>query len=409
MGKVLSVTTAAKAWEWIDKAIEVMRRDGQHRYSTYRFRAALQEVEAPFGSEAIPRRCGISSQDIADRFVGHEGSAVQDVSRDIVTLGPGVTANRGNDFDPAATWDKLVRSYDERKRARDLEVNRSVSIDSKGPICVLVLGDMHFGSPSTNYRKLQWVKEQILRKDIQVFSVFIGDICDQMVWNKVKNEGRASPISAHKEIQIAAWWLNECARDGHMVGGVAGNHDLIGEKLGGVSPFVQAMDTLNIPFGKTELLIDLSINGDSHKWELRHKFPGNSIYNSAHGATRWLLFNHRDSEIACAGHTHESGIVEWTLHGKQRAGIQVGAFKAPGEWEEEEGFKRSSQREDSFGVLLWPGEHRFEVLKTERAIATLESDRRASDGRGRGSATSRVRDAAPVHTRRKTNRRLRRA
>lgn len=408
MGKVLSVTTAAKAWEWIDKAIDVMRRDGQHRYSTYRFRAALQDVEAPFGSEAIPRRCGISTQDIADRFgAGHVAQTVE--------LGPGVTADAPLAHNWEDSWARLTEAYLRRKIANSREINRSVTIQAKGPICVLVLGDMHIGSASVDYPRLLWVAEQLQKPN--VYGVFVGDVVDAMIWPKVRYEGRASPLSVHKEVLTAVAWMREAGKIGHMIGGVCGNHDLVSESMAGLSHFLLAMEqgAPRIPIAKNELLLSVTVGdakrSETYAWEIRHHFPGNSIYNSAHGATRWHLFNSRDSEIACGGHTHQSGVVPMVLHGKKRVGIQVGAFKdpEPDEYRAASGFSMVSGNEREYGVILHRDSHTFEVMSAERGIEAVESDRRASDGRGRGSATSRVRDAAPVHARRKTNRRLRRA
>jgi len=384
--------------EWGRRAFAVMKERGISIHANS-IRPVLVELEAPFKSETLIQSRFHKSfpefrQDVEEHTKRRAAANVVDQSS-TVELGPGVTANHVARHNPEESFAKLMNAYEDRCKAVAEEVNRQVTIEvdrPDEPVVILVIGDMHFGSPSVNYPRLLYVMEQMQRTDIKVFGIWVGDCCDAMIWPGFRFEARSSPLSVHKEVLTAVWWQRQANKLGRNLGGVMGNHDLFSERLAGLSHFFFAMENggpgvERIPIAKNELLLDITVRasgstrgrdvqdaaGETYKWEIRHKVPGNSIYNRAHNFLRWNLFNPRDTEITCVGHVHKSGISHDHRHGKDRFGVLVGGYKVGrlDDYAVVEGFDQSINDPD-VGVILWPNQHKIEVLETERAIRTAE-------------------------------------
>lgn len=388
LSRVVFVDSYADAVAWGRKALAVAKSEGRTA-TIASLQAALKAIDAPFWSvNPILRRFGgitaaaYLRDVVTQRPIEVPSDAVFERS-EMVQLGPTTTANAVPGFDWRASWQTLSGSFVERTRAQRSECYRTVKIDTRGDeaVCVLVLGDMHIGSPSTDYPRLDRIASLLTEPHLGVYGVFVGDVVDAMIWPGVRYEGRASPISVHKEVLTAVGWMREASSAGRLIGGVCGNHDLVSEKLAGLSHFALAMEQLTVPFAKNELLVDVQVGSETYKWEIRHSVrnSGGATLNRANGIQRHQLFNHRDTEVACCGHVHKSGVSEDTRHGRKRFGIQVGAYKVSDldDYAVENGFERG-ENEPDYGVLLWANRHQVEVMKTDRAIEWI----RAASARG---------------------------
>lgn len=385
-----------EASSWAKAAYDLAVSDGVRRFNTNTLRIYLRKLDGcPMLSEKTLERFGVKVGDFLD---GLKSGILPDPTKglqtgeppppevsfkpeDLVEIGDGVKATKKAEYEWEQGFAKLLDAHEERKRTQAEEVYRGISIEvdrPDEPIVVLTLGDMHFGSPNVDYPRLLRVLELLHAKHIKVFAIFVGDVCDQMIWPGMRIEGRSSPLSVHKEILTAVGWMKTAHKFGRIIGGVCGNHDLFSEKMAGLSYFLMQLEQTKIPFAKHEMCLDLRVKSSageqSYKWEIRHAAQGSSIYQRAAGPVKHQRNNHRDTEILVTGHLHKSAYYNEERHGKTRWSIQVGSYKNSDldEWAVEKGFERGDNEPD-FGVFLWPNEHRIEVMRTRTSIEFLEA------------------------------------
>lgn len=377
---VSRVGSLDEALNWAREAHKRAVEEGIEKLTIPLLREYLKKVRAPFVSESFFRRHRVSNNDLL-KTLNSSTPSLTFTNDQLIEMGPGITASGFSKFAWEDGFAKLHEAHEERKKQQRSEVYRTVHIKvdrPNEPIVVLTLGDMHFGSPSVDYPRLAWVLQLLQRTDIKVVAIFVGDVCDQMIWPGVRNEGRASPLSVHKEVLTAIGWMRAGHKYGRIVGGVCGNHDLVSEKMAGLSTFLLAMEETKIPFAKHEMLVDIHVDApggsQSYLWEIRHACRGSSIYQRAAGPVRHNRNNHRDAEFVVSGHLHKSAFYDEERHGKKRYSIQVGTYKDADldEYAVENGWERGDNEAD-FGVFLWPNEHRVEIMKTRSAIEFLEA------------------------------------
>jgi len=251
--------TYEDALEWGRRAFALMNARDEV-IQAHNFRKALTELGAPFGGEQILMgRFGKTfpafRADVEAYECRKDADEARVAARLMLDLGPGVEVNAPDTTDYGDVWNRLAGSYQARKDEVEAEERRSITIEvdrPDEPIAIIALGDAHIGSPSTKYPRLLAILEQLKRRDIKVFALSIGDWLDQMIWAKVRFEGRASPLTVPKEIMAGAWWLRQAAEAGRFLGIVAGNHDLMGANLAGFSALESAMLTVRqaVPFSQ---------------------------------------------------------------------------------------------------------------------------------------------------------------
>lgn len=78
----------------------------------------------------------------------------------------------------------------------------------------------------------------------------------------------------------------------------------------------------------------------------RHKYRGNSRFNSVHAITVWILENWQGEDVVWGGHIHVAGhtSIEKTWMGERRVvhGVQLGAYKAHDSYAKREAFRQNT-------------------------------------------------------------------
>lgn len=348
--------------------------------TVFDFRRALREIGAPFGSERpFEVHYGVTWSELREALQRGQWPPTKQNERrpTFEAIGPNAhTLVPAGEASPAECWKALVSASKTRAVAADEMRHRDVQIATKGPIGVIVMGDMHVGSVGVDYDRLEWILSLLEGQDA-LFAVSIGDILDSMIWRTVMHEGRKSPVDFPGEIRAAADFLGRLYKTGRFIGVCAGNHDLISGKLTGLSALDGVMESVckNVPYHPYQLDLNITLNNEvDYHMRLRHKVTGNSSWNAAHGVGKAHRFDDGDADIICAGHTHRSGVTEMLHKGRMRYGIQVGAYKvsALDDYALENGFANENLHPD-YMVLLWPNKRRIETMPTKTGCEYLTS------------------------------------
>lgn len=365
------------AFKWLEKAYERVCKRGVS-LSPFTIREALKAIEAPFMSEQyIAAHFGVQWGEQKQALLGQtKKDFIGPSFRTEEKLSDKVSSDGAPTVSGEAAWQTLSDRFTERITEVEQTVHRDVTVKTDKPIGIILLGDMHIGSASTDYPRLNWILSQLKRTDVDLYCLSIGDILDSMIWRKVMVERNMTPVDVPQELAAAAYWLNEVTKAGKMLAVVAGNHDLVSWKMTGYSFLDSVIDRLStkIPYAPFEMLLNLGVGRVDYSLLLRHACRGGSMWNPAHAVSKQHHFDHYDSDIIVAGHTHRSGWQESILKGRKRLGIQLGAYKKS-EYDNyalEQGFTFENIHPD-YLLILDPNKKDAEVCQTEKGILLLEA------------------------------------
>ena len=366
-----------------------MKRYGSLKVHT--MREALKDLREPIQSETyVIHNFGISWASLKSCLEQNKplssvlpAVAQQVKEGDTVALSETAESDVPVEVSGVEAWGKLKDRFSKRIDEVEMSSSRVVNIKTEKPVGIVFLGDLHIGSASTDYPRLEYLLNLFSRKDIDVYTASIGDVLDSMIWRNVMVERHKTPIDVPEEIFAATYWLEQVVKAGRLVGVVAGNHDLISWRMTGFSHLDAVMLQLSkkIPYHPFEMLLTVNVGDVPYRVLLRHKVKGGSELNPAHGVSKHHMFDYFDSDIIVAGHTHRSGVQERMLKGKTRWGIQVGAFKRS-EYDDyaiEQGFAWENLNPD-YMAILWPKTRKIQVLPTETGVQLLEAYKREASG-----------------------------
>jgi hypothetical protein len=185
---------------------------------------------------------------------------------------------------------------DAAKTARKL-INVRVNLD--GPVGIAHFGDPHVDDPGTDIAKLE--RHLALVRDTDgLLAANVGDQQNLWIGRLGRLYGEQS-TSAKESWALTEWLINSC----EWLYLIDGNHDcwagagdplrwIMRSQTNGVHEAHGARLNLQFP------------NGRQVRVNARHDFPGNSMWNTVHGAAKAAQMGFRDHILTC-GHKHTSG------------------------------------------------------------------------------------------------------
>lgn len=297
-----------------------------------------------------------------------------------------------------------TRSLEEIKAARREEGARSIEADYArdlieipvhidGPIAILAVGDPHLDDPGSDYALLERHLD-IARRNPAVFAVNIGDVTNNWI-------GRLERLYADQTTTAKEAWMlaEDFVTSVDWLAHVAGNHDLWSGSRDPLGWLTAAMGQLYEPDG-----VRLALRhpcGTQTRIHARHAFPGNSMWNKAHGMTKEVMMGFRD-HLLFQGHLHsgaESVIVG--PDGLVSTLVMLSGYKVADKYRHTLGYKRSPIHPSAF-IIIDPREQdtsraRCYVAPTpeigERLLNLLRSEYEAKN------VPSRQRPSSRKHTR----------
>lgn len=279
--------------------------------------------------------------------------------------------------DPEEIWQRLSTHAETRINREIAQRFRSVDLTScGGPVGLLLMGDLHIGHQAVDYARIDWCIEQVLRDDIPVRAIQVGDATDNLFWQVSEIQAQAAEIP---EQAVAVSRVFGMMGD-RLIGVVPGNHDQFGQGRTGqcIWDTVAALCP-GLVWDPLELVLDVTVGEIVYRWVVRHKVAGRSQTNRAHGTVRWHRDHDKlyDADAIVAGHIHISGYGHDTDRGKKRHSIQLGSYKSPDgigdDYATKQGFSFGNYSPDMLAILH-PDVRSIEVFEdTDRGLTVLES------------------------------------
>lgn len=230
-------------------------------------------------------------------------------------------------------------SYHQSKNCVD------INIKFDGPFGVVGLPDNHLNNTGTLVRKA-FEDAYVINQHPHLFAVGIGDWLDNFIVGFLERERRKDIMSHSDSWRILEHYLNILASK--LVVGISGNHMDWTTSAGGVDVMKKMFEEhgLGAVYDTDEARVRLiSPNGVSFTHLARHKYRGNSRFNSVHGITVQILENWQGEDVVWGGHIHAAGHVsiekQWMGQSRVVHGIQLGAYKNIDGYAKREGFRRN--------------------------------------------------------------------
>lgn len=198
-----------------------------------------------------------------------------------------------------------------------------IHLPDDGPFMVIAFGDLHLDNPGTDLHALEYWAS-FLDRDSHVTGALLGDVLDNWVKPLAFLYAQAETTAPE------GWVLFEHYLDmmaPHLDLSVGGNHDA----WSGSSDLLgRMMEERGILHRGTSLrAIYKTKSGRQLSFNLRHSWPGRSMWNEVHGMKRAARMGVRDT-VLLGGHTHISGdsIEKCPMTKRLTWCVQVASFKA---------------------------------------------------------------------------------
>jgi len=274
------------------------------------------------------------------------------------------------------TLPEILDGFIERQSFHDnfsiRQLTAEPAINTKKPIALTFLSDVHVGSPHTDYEGFLSDVEKIMSCE-RHYVALGGDLADNFSPN-FKNKAAAVWQLEPPQIQLLTEEkIIEYLR-GRIIAKIGGNHDKMIERDTGVSAQYFIMRNKPFPYLPEGGLIKLLIGDIEYKIIWKHHYRFNSSLNKFNTHHRMIEMLVPDADIAVTEHEHSPGI-ESTEVGEYDArrtqiGIRTGAYKL------DDPYSMAYWKAGRIApqtVILWPDKKKILALHGRDAIEDAQT------------------------------------
>lgn len=249
-----------------------------------------------------------------------------------------------------------------------------VEIQFHETTCLNFIGDIHAGSPNTDYERLEQEIE-VITNTPNSYVVLLGDAIDGYFWNP----GQFEQIEqVPEQIEYYRALLQHLGSHNKLLVGWGGDHDGWADKMGNSANARFARDT-GAYYMHGVGYITAKVGEQVYNITGTHRPQGSSIYNNAHGAMR-LGRDAQGSDIIVTAHQHSKAVTqqpvkEFRGRGRLVTYLALGAYKSTDKWTQKMGFANNPP-ESMYGasVIIEKGSKIvrpfYDIIEANRVIAT---------------------------------------
>jgi len=226
-------------------------------------------------------------------------------------------------------WRKMINVMEkvkEMKSSASYSQNfANIEIDTKEPILVVNLADLHIGASGTDYKMLVKLTDEILNTP-NLYVALNGDLLETAINLRNVKEVTGQLIDPEAQMDFLATWLHEIKHK--VLWAVWDNHTVMREeKVTGFSMYKKIIGKEKaIIYSDGICHIDLKVGDETYKIVSSHRFTGRSLLNPTHGQQRQMRFESPDREIAMSGDSHKVGF-SWYYDGNiERVAMNSGTL-----------------------------------------------------------------------------------
>jgi len=201
------------------------------------------------------------------------------------------------------------------------------SVKTKKPICVLVLGDTHFGSWATDYDKLIAITDEIINTP-NLYVILVGDLLQMSIKLRGVLEVSDNALPPYWQIRFLESWLMSVKHK--VICSTWDNHSVMREENAvGFSSYAEIFKRHTI-YHSGIGHVDIQVGKEVYKLAVAHFFRGRTMLNPVHGQMRYMRMEANDREICAAGDSHVAGLVKYMEGGKTRVALNCGSLQNSG-------------------------------------------------------------------------------
>jgi predicted phosphodiesterase len=237
-------------------------------------------------------------------------------------------------------------------------------IDTKAPIILCFLSDLHLGHLKTDYRSMQRDINTIKGHN-RVYVMKGGDWPNKTLGNFRDQTAMAEQISPpHSQVLLAEALMNELS--GKIVAAIGGNHDSRDERATGLSTEYFIHRGMPFPYMKHGGVLKLTVGSVEYAILWKHNYKGSSIYNELHAQGRARRELYPLADIVVLEHTHSPAVKTSRLYDFDMArmvvDIRTGTYLVDDNYSVE---KFKTGRPGPMAVILYPDRKKIVVPESD--------------------------------------------
>lgn len=205
-----------------------------------------------------------------------------------------------------------------------------------------VMGDLHIGSPNTDYKRINEEIEIICRTP-NSYLMILGDTVDGFFFNPAEMEQMEQPPEQFRYINSI---FEKVGKEKKLLVAFGGDHCTWAKKTG-ADPYEEFSSKFNAHYMHGVGFLTLKVGETDYKMIAAHRLPGFSMYNNSHPEMR-LSKDVQGADIYLGAHTHTKGYNQQEVQqfgGESRLVnfISVGPYKASDEYSRKKGFPNKTE------------------------------------------------------------------
>lgn len=237
------------------------------------------------------------------------------------------------------TFEELVadrkRTYERLKNHEDDKAALTITLPEAAPYGIFLFGDPHVDDDGCDWPALHRHID-LIRNTPGLYAANLGDLTNNWVGRLERLYASQRTTAAEAHI-LAEGFIKSLM--GKWLFHIGGNHDLWAGANDPLPGLCSAAAATYIPIGGT-----VAVRAGSHSFFInaRHTFPGNSMWNTAHGPARSVLLGN-DAHLTVCGHKHTTGHnVLVSAKGRICHALQVASYKMIDDYALAGGFRNNT-------------------------------------------------------------------
>ena len=212
------------------------------------------------------------------------------------------------------------------------------------------MGDLHFGNPNTDNKRIQQEVE-VIKNTPNSIVMFMGDLVDGIFW------GGASQSEQNQSMSEQHGFLRSMFKElrGKVVVGVSGEHDSKWASKSGSDPYDIMTGETGAPYVRGIAKIGVNVGDFLYKIVGAHKMRGHSMYNKNHPTFRMEKFNIPGADVYVSAHNHKKQIAQDASQNFEGAHVvthvAIGPYKDGDEYGDRSGFPQQ-HKEEMYGAAV---------------------------------------------------------
>jgi len=292
----------------------------------------------------------VLSKMVSGLFKGPEEDSfvsTQKIKRDLALEGQVTPVFKSPLVKPQSLNDYVTRAEARRESMKDASQisDNQVEVTLPEESTINFMGDLHFGNPNTDNKRIQQEVE-VIKNTPNSFVVLMGDMVDGIFW------GGASQSEQNQTMGEQYGFLRTLFKElkDKIITGVSGEHDSKWASKSGSDPYDIMTAETGAPYVRGVAEIGINVGDWLYKLVASHKARGHSMYNKNHPTYRESRFHLQGGDIYASAHNHQKQVSQEVLRdfgGETRevTHVAIGSYKSKDEYGDRSGFPQQKDGE----------------------------------------------------------------